>query len=100
MKITKETKQYLRAYNNQRIVNSQLAEVFGDVASWNNTDFSFSAELNLKTKDLTATFYEYDEDKDDWVDGEKMEDSELLTRLKDREFLLIEVNEFKSNLKY
>lgn len=100
MKITKETKEFFRPINNQRVVNSQLAEVCGDVASWNDTDFNFSTELNFKTKELTANFYEYDEEKDDWIDGEKMEDSELLTRLHNREFLLIEVAEVKANIKY
>lgn len=100
MKITKDTKQYLRPINNQRVVNSQLAEVSGDLASWNDTDFYFETELNLKTKELSAKFYEYDEEKEDWIDGEDMEDEELLTRLKNREFLLIEVAEFKANIKY
>lgn len=89
MQFTKEIKSYFknsgktyRSYAIPTVLNSQKRVV------WNNNDEDFQVELDLVSNELTGRYYEWDEDQQDWIDGEIMKDSELLKRIHAREFVL------------
>lgn len=73
-------------------VNPYQVVAYSDdsIVEWANPDEQFTVKFDPKTRELTGSYYDWDEDKEDWVDGEPMCESDIRLRLSCREFLLME----------
>jgi|TARA_Y100000310_G_scaffold290417_1_gene317583 hypothetical protein len=91
MKLKKIDVKYFKPVTKQINPDSIPLEVNGNIVRWNNMDSLFEVELNLKTKEITGLYYDFDESKQDWIDTKIMSDLELEKRIKNYEFLLVTI---------
>jgi len=91
MKLKKIDVKYFKPVTKQINQDSMPLEVNGNIVRWNNMDSLFEVELNLKTKEITGLYYDFDESKQDWIDTKIMSDLELEKRIKNYEFLLVTI---------
>lgn len=60
-----------------------------DIFSWHNPDEQFNVRVNIKTREVTGQYYEWDDEKEEWIDGQEMSEDDLICRIKNEEFILV-----------
>ena len=69
----------------------QIPTVEGDIMEWSNNDEDFVVTLNMVKGEIKGEYHKFDEDLEDWIDGEAMTDEDLTTRINNGEFLAVDL---------
>lgn len=94
MKLTTELAKFLKVDTSRVHSPYNLATPFNSnngkttEVQWANPDEQFTVELNFKTNEITGSYYDWDEEADDWVTTDEMTDEDLLSRIQKKQFVL------------
>lgn len=88
MLITKELKKHFIPDDSKVHYFGKIPTPYKDTIQWGTSDEEFTVEFNLKTDQLTGSYYQWSEEEQDWEDGETMKDTELLDLLVNGELII------------